>query len=262
MRYIILVLSILLFSVILYTTAFTGNPIQQETALVTRVIDGDTVELSNGERVRLLGINTPERGQFLFKESSEWLRGLIEGETMVMESGPENRDRYNRLLRYLYLGDTLVSLELVRLGYAKTYLLGPEDPHYQDLMEAESQARENNLGVWIMDPEFFCIAIYYFHYNAKGNDNENLNDEYITFRNFCEHPKDLTGWALRDNANKTYTFPEFTLENKTTVTLHTGPGQNNETDLYWNQSRAVWNNQGDTLRMWNSQGELMLDYGY
>jgi len=232
------------------------------TSHVERVIDGDTVVLESDERVRLLGIDTPERGQHLYEEAKEWLANLIEGKDVVLERGEEERDKYDRLLRYVHYSGVLVNRQLVELGYAKLYMTGPEDPHYTELSEAEGRARESGLGVWKHSEEKFCIGIHSFNYNAWGNDNQNLNGEYVAFRNKCTHPVDITGWTVKDAANSFYTFPQTVVLNKTVVTLFTGPGTDTLDSLYWNRSIAVWNNDGDTLTMFDNEGNLMLKYTY
>ena len=229
---------------------------------VTRVIDGDTLVLMSGERVRLLAIDTPETGQPFYQEAKDWLKGKVEGQPVSLESGNEDRDKYGRLLRYVYLGGELVNLELVELGLASVYMLEPGEKYYSLFLEAESQAKAQGLGIWGYPETNFCLGIHWLQSNAEGDDRENLNGEYVTFRNKCLEPLDLTGWFLRDEANSTYTFPAFVLENKTTVTVHSGKGEDNLTDLYWGRGSPVWNNEGDTLRLWNSTGELLLNYTY
>lgn len=237
-------------------------PDELEEALVTRVIDGDTVVLENNERVRFLGIDTPERGQYFYQESKEWLIDRIEGKKVGLESGREDRDKYDRLLRYIYIDNELVNIELIEHGFATAYIFN-EDGYSESILEAEAEAREKDLGIWAIDIDnAFCVGIHYFHYNAKGNDNENLNDEYVTFRNKCFYPVNLENWILKDEAKKTYVFPEFILMNKSTATVYTGSGKDNETYLYWGSSRAIWNNAGDSLYLWDAESNLILNYSY
>jgi micrococcal nuclease len=121
---------------------------------VTRVIDGDTIEIEGGERVRYIGINTPETVdprkpvQCFGVESSKKNKELVEGRMVRLEKDITNRDKYNRLLRYVWAGDTLVNLELVKQGFAQSYSY-PPDIKYQDrFIEAQREAREVKRGLW------------------------------------------------------------------------------------------------------------------
>ena len=83
--------------------------------LVNRVIDGDTVELGNGRGVRLLGIDTPERGDCGFDTATDDLVKLVEGKPVRLTK-PGDTDRYGRLLRYLNIGDMDAGLRLIKNG--------------------------------------------------------------------------------------------------------------------------------------------------
>jgi endonuclease YncB( thermonuclease family) len=129
--------------------------------LVSRVIDGDTIELENGQKVRYIGIDTPEstiEHDCYGKEASEKNKELVEGKKVRLESDISDRDKYGRLLRYVYVvdpeqpegveGQIFVNDYLVAEGYASvsTY---PPDVKYQDkFKESEASARENNKGLW------------------------------------------------------------------------------------------------------------------
>lgn len=232
--------------------------------LITRVIDGDTVELENDDRVRLLGIDTPEKGQLLFSEASERLRELVEGKSVLLESDQTDRDKYDRLLRTVILNRQNINILMVKEGYASVLIIEPDHKYESELQAAQNYAQENNLGIWQYESieNGFCIGISWFQYNAAGNDNENLNGEYIEFRNKCTYPLEMTDWKLSDATEKEYVFNDFTIANKTTFKLYTGSGENSEAKLYWKQIQAVWNNDGDHLQMWNNKNELVLDYEY
>lgn len=229
---------------------------------VTRVIDGDTLVLISGERVRLLGIDTPETGQPYYQEAKEWLISMAEGQPVALESGDEDRDKYGRLLRHVFLGATHLNLELVKLGLAEVYMMEPGEKYYSIFLEAEAQAREQGLGIWGYPESSFCLGIHWLEYNAEGDDRDNINGEYVTFRNKCLEPMDLAGFIMSDASDTTYTFPAFVLGNKSTVSVHSGKGEDNQTDLYWGRGSPVWNNQGDTLLVWNSTGTLFINYSY
>ncbi|RPI17633.1 MAG: hypothetical protein EHM58_08605 [Ignavibacteriae bacterium] len=142
---------------------------QKETFLVKRVIDGDTFELENKERVRLLGIDTPEKFQSnkLDKDversgqdkktiqrlgtlSSDYAKKLVEGKQVVLMTEPnhEEKDKYGRLLRYVYLEDgTFINKKLIEDGYANAYRQFPLSK-LDEFIQAEKVARENRRGLW------------------------------------------------------------------------------------------------------------------
>ncbi len=129
-----------------------GNEVTGETAVVTQIIDGDTIDVEiNGEtyRVRYIGMDTPERGEPLFQEASEANARLVAGQTVIMVKDVSETDRYGRLLRYVYLEDgTFVNGELVRLGYAQasTY---PPDVAFQDTFTSLQRTAVNSgVGLW------------------------------------------------------------------------------------------------------------------
>jgi micrococcal nuclease len=122
--------------------------------LVIRVIDGDTVEIEGGRRVRYIGIDTPEivhptePAEYFGEEAAEKNRELVEGRIVSLESDVEVRDEYGRLLRYVWLGDTMINAELVRLGYAYAYSLPPDTRYRELFLRLEGEAREQKLGLW------------------------------------------------------------------------------------------------------------------
>ena len=245
--------------------------LQPETAIVSEVIDGDTVKLQNGETVRLLGINAPEKGQPYYEESTNRLKQLIEGKEVILEKDVNDKDQYGRLLRYIFLNDENINVKLVREGLATAYIIPPNTKYEAELKEAENEAKNSEINIW-RQPEQGecdnrCIGIYYFHWDAAGNDCDNLNDEYVVFKNSCPYPCNLTGWSVKDESSRNpYIFPELILESGSTVTLYTGCGTDTDTSLYWCSSgytcNAIWNNRGDTLYLRNSNGELVLSYSY
>jgi competence protein ComEC len=99
--------------------------------------------------------------------------------------------------------------------------------------------------------------------DAEGDDRENLNDEYVVFRNDGDSSLELTGWTVSDEAGKTYQIPDgFTLDPGATVALHTGSGTDTETDLYWDAGRPVWNNGGDTVTVTTAEGDVVIEETY
>ncbi|MBX0326031.1 lamin tail domain-containing protein [Halomicroarcula sp. F13] len=107
------------------------------------------------------------------------------------------------------------------------------------------------------------LSIEAVHADADGDERTNLNDEYVVFKNSGDASLDLSGWTVTDEAGKTYTFPDgYTLEAGSTVTLHTGSWSDSATDLYWDVGSPVWNNDGDTVTVRNSEGAVVIEEIY
>jgi len=126
----------------------------QEEFLVTKVIDGDTITLENGEVVRYIGIDTPETvhpskevGCF-GEESSKKNKELVGGKLVRLEKDISERDKYQRLLRYVWVDDIFVNDYLVREGYATSVSYPPDVKYQEQFRQAEQEARENNRGLW------------------------------------------------------------------------------------------------------------------
>lgn len=101
------------------------------------------------------------------------------------------------------------------------------------------------------------VAIGDVQYNAPGNDNENLTEEWVEVVNGGNATVDLAGWTLSDEAGHTYAFPDgnaSTLAPDASLKVRTGSGNDTATDLYWGRDRAVWNNGGDTATLRDAAG--------
>ncbi|MCK4491416.1 MAG: lamin tail domain-containing protein [Candidatus Altiarchaeales archaeon] len=252
------------------STAASTEATEKITATVSQVIDGDSMLLEGGGEVRLLGVNAPEMGQPYYGESTERLRGLVEGKEVVLEEDVVGEDQYGRSLRYVFLGDENVCVRLVREGYATVYIIPPNTRYEAELRGAWGVCLGDkvNLCKSSMDRcDNRCIGVAYFHWNAKGDDCVNLNDEYVMFKNSCNFSCDLSGWGVGDESSRDpYVFPGFVLGGGSTVTLYTGSGVDTVTELYWGscgrECNAVWNNGGDTLYLRDAGGGLVLDYTY
>ena len=121
---------------------------------VVNVVDGDTVKIETGETVRYIGIDTPESVdprkpvQCFAKEASLKNEELVLGKTAELEKDITDKDKYGRLLRYIWIEDQLVNEILVREGYAYS-LSFPPDVKYQDrFIEAQRLARQEQTGLW------------------------------------------------------------------------------------------------------------------
>jgi micrococcal nuclease len=136
---------------LLSLSACTPRPVIT-TARVIEVIDGDTIIIERGIHVRYIGIDTPElhpQAEPFAIEAYQANRALVEGKLIRLEKDVSETDRYGRLLRYIYIDDTFVNAELVRLGFAvaKAY---PPDTKYQVIFERmAAEARAAKRGIWV-----------------------------------------------------------------------------------------------------------------
>lgn len=123
---------------------------------VSRVIDGDTIELEGEQKVRYIGIDTPETvdprrdPQCFGKEASLQNKQLVEGKEIYLEKDVSETDRYGRLLRYIYLEENGISIneQLVKEGYAVASSYPPDIKYQEKLTAAEQEARNNQKGLW------------------------------------------------------------------------------------------------------------------
>lgn len=128
--------------------------INENAVRVTGVIDGDTIEIEGRIKVRYIGIDAPETVhpekpvEYFGKEAAEKNRELVEGKTVRLERDVQDKDKYGRLLRYVWVGDVMVNAELVRLGYAYSSTYPPNVKYQTYFLQLEREAREENRGLW------------------------------------------------------------------------------------------------------------------
>lgn len=252
------------------STATARSPSQGIT--VVAVTDGDTIDVRIGgdiEPVRLIGINSPERGECFYDEAAARLAELLLNAEVRLESDVSNRDQFGRLLRYVFVGDELINEVVVREGYAIARRYEPDVSMAGRLDSAQAHAQARGLGLWGSGacgaPATGTIEIGFIRYNANGDDNENKNDEWVEFINAGEGPIDLTGWSVKDeSASHRFYFPSgFSLGPGATVRLHTGCGTATTTALFWcNRDSAVWNNGGDTVFVLDPVGNIAVSRRY
>lgn len=224
----------------------TGNDVKQveydkEQALLTRVIDGDTIKVifpseSEEESIRLLGINTPEKKMPYANASSNFLKEF-ENKTIYLLRDKEDIDKYNRKLRYLFYEDRFLNLEILENGFANAYYYS--DLIYEkELLRAETQARELELGIWTKSGEQCASCITLVNLNATS--------ETFILENFCDFDCELEGWFVKD-AGRNVIYLEKIKANKQSI---------------FNSSKDIWNNEGDAFFLFDKTGRLVFYYKY
>jgi endonuclease YncB( thermonuclease family) len=120
-----------------------------EQARVVEVIDGDTIDVEiDGEvvRVRYIGMNTPERDEVCSREATEANAALVSGQTVTMVRDVSNTDRFDRLLRYVYVGDIMVNAMLVQQGWAEAVQYPPDTAFFDSFVQLEQAAAAASIG--------------------------------------------------------------------------------------------------------------------
>jgi micrococcal nuclease len=144
--------------------------------IVKKIIDGDTVELLGGDRLRLLSIDTPEKGELFFDEASAFLADLALGKTARIEYAGRRRDKYGRLLGYLYVDSIFVNKAILENGLGYLYLFEDTElklPQIKELLDAQRSALQARVGIWSIerDQEDFYVAVEgSFRFHRPGCD--------------------------------------------------------------------------------------------
>ena len=134
-------------------TAEASDPTVAQTAVaVARVVDGDTIVVAiggpRGTKVRLIGIDTPERNECFYRAATTRMRALVEDKLVRLVRDVSETDRYGRLLRYVYAGDVFVNAVMVAEGYANAATFPPDVAHALEFVGLERAARAAKRGLW------------------------------------------------------------------------------------------------------------------
>lgn len=227
-----------------------------ESATVALVVDGDTIELADGRRVRYIGVNTPERDQPYYQEATEANRQLVANRQVYLEFDQETFDQYGRTLAYIWVDGMLANREIVARGYANVFTVPPNVRYEAEFRAAEREAREAERGLWAGSP--VKLKIIHIEADAPGDDRKNPNGEWIEIANEDTQPVQMAGYSLKDEANHIYTFGDFTVEAGASFRLYSGQGQNSQSELYWGLfDESVWNNDSDAAFLRDAQGALV-----
>ena len=238
-------------------------------ALVTYVSDGDSLVVEvdgTEERVRLIGINTPEKDECYGSEARDIMVTLLDGQEVLLVTDVEDFDQYGRLLSYVYLGDVLINAEMARLGAAITRPYSPNTTLQGFLADAQAAAEDQETGMWGAcagddDPEVLILSV---QADAPGRDDENLNGEFIILENQTSSAIDMSGWILRDESSThRFTFPDGSqIADGAFIVVLTGCGTTTDDEFYWCNTSPVWDNAGDTAFLLDHDGNIHHRFGY
>lgn len=205
--------------------------------LITRVIDGDTVQDYTGQSYRLLGLNTPEKKKPYYQEAKDFLIMEIENKTVELLRDKEDVDKYKRKLRYVFYEGRLINVEILEKGLATSFML--EDLKYKDkFANAEKFAEQNELGLWKRGSNKCADCIKLLELNYK--------EEFFIIKNSCGFDCDLNEWEVKDDANHFFILSD----------LRGGEERKYDSKI------DVWNNDGDRFFMRDGEGGLVVFYEY
>lgn len=257
-------------------------------AQVIEVIDGDTIKVLIGGRthtVRYIGIDTPETVHpdepvgWMGKEASDGNKALVEGKTVYLERDISETDKYGRLLRYAWIGDSMVNAELVRLGLAQVSTNPPNVKYVDLLLRLQQEAREAGRGLWGPTPTAALpsptatlaptqpvgqadVVIRYVFYDGLVPRVE--SDEYAEILNQGSGPVNLAGWRLNaGDAGQDFIFPGFVQQPGQACRVYTNDFHLETCGFSFSSPRALWNNDGDECgSLYDHTGRLASQYCY
>jgi endonuclease YncB( thermonuclease family) len=230
----IIILVIFITTGIIYYYLVEDGTVQRVSVL--RVIDGDTIETGSGLKIRLKGINTPERDMPFYFEAKNFLNESVFGKKIEIKH--YGSDRYNRLLAHVFLDGRHINKEIVKEGFGTLYYY-EHDEYYSEINKAEEFARDNQKGIWKESYDFGCISMINLKYEEDSK--RCSNEEVLEIRNSCD--KDLSV-IIKDDA--THIYEEIIGANS----------------LFRENYSCIWNNDGDSIYIWDSEGGLLLFYRY
>lgn len=183
---------------------------EKESAIVERIIDGDTVEAGN-KTIRLLGINTPERGEKYYQEAKDFLGKEILNKSIFLGYGKEREDKYHRTLAYVFLGEENIDIKIVENGFANYYFPSGRDKYYYRFKEAwEKCIRSNkNLCEASNDVCSDCIIITY-------------SGEIATIKNICTFSCSIETWIIKGEGRKIFYLPNISMGRNEQTTIDVG----------------------------------------
>jgi len=233
----LILISLALLSI--YQPVLTGKAIhteyEREPALVLRVIDGDTIETDIGT-IRLLGINTPERGKPYYAEAKSFLLPL-ENQSIELLRDFTDIDKYNRKLRYLFYNNRNINIEIIENGLATAYMF--EDLRYEaKFLRAQNYAISTELGIWEKSNHQCAKCITLLELDAE--------EEFFILENQCSKDCNLEGWYVKDASRNTFKLEKINILEQ--IKIESG--------------KSVWNNAGDEFFLRDAEGLLVIYYSY
>lgn len=221
--------------------SMASNPVKLESAMIKEVLDGDTFDLEDGRRIRLLNVNAPEKNQPLSDFAIAYLENLTNKTVNIQIMG---KDIYGRNLARVYYPD-YKNLEMVGLGLV--HISHIEDSEKSLFLAKQDEAFEKGLGIWQKSQNYGCIDLEI-----------NKKDEFVIISNTCD--LNFTNLALKDESTRTF---NFNLSGNKDLKAFSGKGTGSESEVYIGLGN-IWNNDKDSVFIRQADGLLLYydHYGY
>lgn len=224
---------------------------EQERFLVTSVTDGDTIKIGN-QTIRLLGINTPEKGEPYYLEAKEYLSSLILGKEIQLKFGNEKYDKYGRILAYIYLNKTLINLKLIEQGLANPYFFDKSDPNYNSFMQ--------EWGKCILKNKNLCSSSGSYCRNCILLNSFSQEKQFLELRNICNYSCNLTSWKIHSQGRRKFNFPKISLEPNKSLYIIVGDKENEPNILYFKETNVF--SKTDSIYLRDEFGKLIWYVNY
>jgi endonuclease YncB( thermonuclease family) len=190
----VLILVFLSFNYPAFDDALTDFLGASQEVNVDRVIDGDTIE-GNGTSIRLLGINTPERGEFLYERAKQFLSSNVQNKNVTLEFVGDREDKYRRVLAYIHFNEENINVKMVENGFANYYFYSGRDKYSEDLLNAWEICMEKKINL-CEESKNSCKSCI------------RIDDSNNFLVNTCNFECDITNWQVRGEGREKFIFSE------------------------------------------------------
>jgi micrococcal nuclease len=216
---------------------------------VSRIVDGDTI-IACDESTRMLGINTPEKGEKYSDDARKFLEQTIINKTVKLVFSGDRKDLYNRTLAYVFYKDQNINQKIIENGFANFYFPTKRDSYYEQFKTAWTNCvlENKNFCKKSVDSCGDCILIKELNYK----------DEEIILENICSFQCNLNEWKMKDEGRKIFTFKNFILNSNEEIKIIVAKEEiNQEGVLNWIRKDYVLTDSGDTIFLRDENGDLV-----
>jgi hypothetical protein len=226
----------------------TKNFSNEKEISVSRVIDGDTIVDTDGLHYRMLGINTPEKTEYLYLEAKKFNEAQALNRSLTIES--KGKDLYDRELAYLFDNEKNLNLELVRAGYAGTYFPEGKDIHYEEFASAWEECLNKNINLCEKSTSKCASCIQLKEWD--------FDNQIVGLYNKCDYDCNVNKWRIKDEGRKNYIFGNVSIKSNNYLYVIVGNKTDSGNKLYWKGQTYVWTRTGDSIFLRDSDWKLVL----